>query len=80
MLFPNPLCLISAAKIASLKSTILLLLILLMKSKLLRIKMSVIGSLLGLAILTGFLITTGFLTIIAGGSLAYAATRQQSME
>ena len=76
MLLPNPLCVISVAKIASLKATIFLLLILLLKSKLLRIKMSFVGSLLGLAMLTGFLITTGFLTLVAGGSIVYAATRQ----
>ncbi|WP_413442740.1 hypothetical protein [Synechococcus sp. MIT S1220] len=79
MLLPNPLCVISAAKIASLKTTIFLLLILLLKSKLLRIKMSFIGSLLGLAMLTGFLMTTGFLTLIAGGSVVYAATRKNSV-
>ena len=65
MLLPNPFCPISAAKIAGLKATVMLLLVLLMKSKLLRIKMSLLGSLLGFAMLVGFLLTSGLLTVIA---------------
>ncbi len=78
MLLPNPFCPISAAKIAGLKATVMLLLVLLMKSKLLRIKMSLLGSLLGFAMLVGFLLTSGLLTVIAGGAVAYAATRSNS--
>lgn len=78
MLFPNPFCPISAAKIAGLKATVMLLLVLLMKSKLLRIKMSLLGSVLGFAMLVGFLLTSGLLTVIAGGAVAYAATRSNS--
>ena len=78
MLLPNPFCPISAAKIAGLKATVMLLLVLLMKSKLLRIKMSLLGSLLGFAMLMGFLLTSGLLTVIAGGAVAYAATRSNS--
>ena len=62
MLLPNPFCPISAAKIAGLKATVMLLLVLLMKSKLLRIKMSLLGSMLGFAMLVGFLLTSGLLT------------------
>ena len=51
----------------------LLLLVLLFKSKLLRLKMSLLGSVLGFAMLIGFLITTGALTVVAGGAVAYAA-------
>ena len=54
-----PFCPISAAKIAGLKATVLLLLVMLMKSKLLRVKMSLLGSFLGLIMLTGFLVSTG---------------------
>ena len=75
MLLPNPFCPISAAKIAGLKATVTLLLVLLMKSKLLRIKMSLLGSILGFAMLVGFLLTSGLLTLITGGAVAYAATR-----
>ena len=78
MLLPNPFCPISAAKIAGLKATVMLLLVLLMKSKLLRIKMSLLGSLLGFEMLMGFLLTSGLLTVIAGGAVAYAATRSSS--
>ena len=75
MLLPMPFCPISAAKIAGLKATVMLLLVLLFKSKMLRIKMSLLGSVLGFAMLVGFLITTGVLTVVAGGALTYAATQ-----
>ena len=78
MILMNPLCPIGAAKIASLKATVILLLILLMKSKLLRLKMSLVGSLLGIMMLTGFLISTGLLTLLAGGSIAYATLQTRS--
>lgn len=78
MLLPNPFCPISAAKIAGLKATVVLLLVLLMKSKLLRLKMSLLGSMLGFAMLVGFLLTSGLLTVIAGSAVAYAATRSNS--
>jgi hypothetical protein len=78
MLLLNPLCPISAAKIAGLKATVMLLLVLLIKSKLLRVKMSLLGSFLGLLMLTGFLISTGLLSVVAGGAVLYAVnqTRQ----
>ena len=69
----SPFCPISAAKIAGLKATVTLLLVLLIKSKLLRVKMSLLGSFLGLIMLTGFLLSTGVLTLVAGGAVAYAA-------
>ena len=75
MLLPMPFCPISAAKIAGLKATVMLLLVLLFKSKMLRLKMSLLGSVLGFAMLVGFLITTGVLTVVAGGALTYAATQ-----
>ena len=77
MLPLNPFCPISAAKIAGLKATVMLLLVLLIKSKLLRVKMSLLGSLLGLLMLTGFLISTGLLTAVAGGAVLYAATQKR---
>ena len=69
-----PLCPVSAAKIAGLKATVVLLVVMLIKSKLLRVKMSLLGSMLGLMMLTGFLVTTGLLTLVAGGAVAYAAS------
>ena len=77
MLLLNPFCPISAAKIASLKATVLLLLVLLFKSKLLRIKMSLLGSFLGLLMLTGFLLSTGLLSVVAGGAVIYAANQKR---
>ena len=77
MLLLNPFCPISAARIAGLKATVMLLLVLLIKSKLLRVKMSLIGSLLGLFMLTGFLISTGLLTVVAGGAVLYAASQKR---
>ena len=79
MLLPlNPFCPISAAKVAGLKATVSLLLLLLLKSKLLRIKMSLLGSLIGLALLAGFLLSTGMLTLVAGGAVAFAASKNRS--
>ncbi|MEB3247560.1 MAG: hypothetical protein VKJ63_06805 [Synechococcus sp.] len=78
MFLPPPFCPISAARIAGLKATVTLLLILLVKSKLLRLKMSLLGSVLGFAMLVGFLITTGVLTLVAGGAVAYAASQNRS--
>ncbi len=78
MVLFNPFCPISAAKVAGLKATIVLLLVLLMKSKLLRIKMSLLGSFLGFAMLVGFLLSAGVLTVISGGAVAYAAMQNRS--
>ena len=63
----NPFCPISAAKIAGLKATVSLLLLLLIKSKLLRVKMSLFGSLLAFHMLVGFLLTTGVIVESATG-------------
>ena len=73
-----PFCPISAAKIAGLKATVTLLLILLIKSKLLRVKMSLLGSVIGLILLTGFLLSTGLLTLVAGGAVVYAANQNKA--
>tara|TARA_B100001939_G_scaffold338976_1_gene345188 strand:- start:425 stop:667 length:243 start_codon:yes stop_codon:yes gene_type:complete len=80
MLLPIPFCPISAAKIAGLKATVMLLLVLLFKSKMLRLKMSLLGSVLGFAMLIGFLITTGVLTVVAGGAVAYAAMQSSNRD
>lgn len=78
MLPLNPFCPISAAKIAGLKATVMLLLMLLLKSKLLRIKMSLFGSLIGFSLLIAFMLSTGLLTLVAGGAVAYAAMQNRS--
>ena len=74
----NPFCPISAAKVAGLKATVSLLLLMLLKSKLLRIKMPLLGSLIGFALLVGFLLSTGLLTLVTGGAVAYAASKNRS--
>jgi hypothetical protein len=78
MFLLNPFCPISAARIAGLKATVMLLLVLLIKSKLLRVKMSLLGSVLGLLMLTGFLISSGLLTVVAGGAVLYAANQKRA--
>ena len=78
MLPLNPFCPISAAKIAGLKATVMLLLMLLLKSKLLRIKTSLLGSLIGFSLLIAFMLSTGLLTVVAGGAVAYAAMQNRS--
>jgi hypothetical protein len=78
MFLLNPFCPISAARIAGLKATVMLLLVLLIKSKLLRVKMSLLGSVLGLLMLTGFLISTGLLTVVTGGAVLYAANQKRA--
>jgi hypothetical protein len=68
----------TAAKVAGLQATVVLLLMLLMKSNLLRVKMSLVGSLVGLVLLAGFLATTGLLTAVTAGSIAYALRQKKS--
>lgn len=75
MLPLNPFCLITAGKVAGLKTTIVILMVMLMKSKLLRVKMSLLGSLIGFTLLVGFLVSTGVLSLIAGGAVVYAAKK-----
>ncbi|BEV36148.1 hypothetical protein CREGCYN_09600 [Synechococcus sp. M16CYN] len=77
----KPFCYISAAKIISLKLTVVLLTAMLIKSNLLRVKMSILGSLIGFIILIGGLISTGILTVVAGGvgAVAYASTQRQNL-
>ena len=75
MLPHKPFCLITAGKVAGLKTTIVILMVMLMKSKLLRVKMSLLGSLIGFTLLVGFLVSTGVLSLIAGGAVVYAAKK-----
>ena len=74
MLLPCPLTLLLAAKVAGLKATVGLLLILLIKSQLLRVKMSFLGSVLGLVLTLSFLVTTGALVVISAGAVAWACS------
>ena len=71
LLLPVP-CPLTAARLAGLRATVVLLLILLMKSKMLRIKMSLLGSALGLLLTLPFLASSGLLVLGAGGALLFA--------
>mgnify|MGYP004264157127 FL=1 len=63
---------------AGLKATVGLLLILLIKSQLLRVKMSFLGSVLGLVLTLSFLVTTGALVVISAGAVAWGLQQRRS--
>ena len=64
----NPFATLTFAKIASLKATVLILFILLVKSNLLRLKGGLIGGLVALILISGLALST----TITIGSLIYA--------
>ena len=78
MLMSCPLTPLLAAKVAGLKVTVGLLLILLIKSQLLRVKMSFLGSVLGLMVTLSFLVTTGALVVITAGATAWGLQQRRS--
>ena len=78
MLLPCPLTSLLAAKVAGLKATVGLLLILLIKSQLLRVKMSFLGSVLGLVLTLSFLVTTGALVVIGAGAVAWGLQQRRT--
>ena len=61
-----------------LKATVGLLLILLIKSQLLRVKMSFLGSILGLFFTLTFLLASGALVVITAASVAWGLQQRQS--
>ena len=67
-MFINPLFPLTFLKISSLKATSTFLLILLIKSNLLRIKGGIIGGLFALILISGIIVSTS----VAVGSLVYA--------
>ena len=67
-MFINPLSPITFLKISSLKATIFLLFVLLLKSNLLRLKGGLIGGLFALILLSGIFLSS----TIAAGSLIFA--------
>ena len=67
-MFINPLSPFTFLKISSLKATILILFVLLLKSNLLRLKGGLIGGLFALLLLSGIFVTSS----IAVGSIVYA--------
>ena len=67
-MFINPLSPLTFLKISSLKATIFILFVLLLKSNLLRLKGGLIGGLFALILLSGIAISSS----IAAGSIIYA--------
>ena len=67
-MFINPLSPFTFLKISSLKATIFILFVLLLKSNLLRLKGGLIGGLFALILLSGIVISSS----IAAGSIIYA--------
>jgi len=67
-MFINPLSPFTFLKISSLKGTIFILFVLLLKSNLLRLKGGLIGGLFALVLLSGILVSS----TIAAGSIIYA--------
>tara|TARA_Y100000589_G_scaffold13939_1_gene11249 strand:- start:40 stop:315 length:276 start_codon:yes stop_codon:yes gene_type:complete len=67
-MFFNPLSPLTFVKISSLKATIFILFVLLLKSNLLRLKGGLIGGLFALTLLSGILVSS----TIAAGSIIYA--------
>lgn len=63
---------------AGLKATVGLLLILLIKSQLLRVKMSFLGSVVGLVLTLSFLVTSGALVVISAGAVAWGLQQRRS--
>ena len=68
----------TTAKLLSLQATVVLLMTLLIKSRLLRLKMGFLGSLLALAMLISFAATTGLLALITTASLAYGFSQRNT--
>ena len=67
-MFINPLSPITFLKISSLKATVSILFVLLLKSNLLRLKGGLIGGLFALILLSGILVSSA----VAAGSIIYA--------
>ena len=67
-MFINPLSPLTFLKISSLKATILILFVLLLKSNLLRLKGGLIGGLFALILLSGIILSSS----VAAGSIIFA--------
>jgi hypothetical protein len=66
----------TTTRLVGLQATVALLLMLLIKSRLLRLKMGFTGSLLALAMLISFAASSGLLALIAAGSVAYGLSQR----
>ena len=79
MLLPNPFCPLSAAKLAGLQATVLLLLTLLIKAKIKIKAFSVLGLVLLLLQTLVFLTAGGALGLAALAAAAYGLKRRQAV-
>jgi len=79
MLLPNPLCPLSAAKLAGLQATVLLLLTLLIKAKIQIKAFSALGLVLLLLQTLVFLAAGGALGLAALAAAAYGLKRRQAV-
>ena len=77
MLLPSPLCPFTAARIAGLQATVLLLLTLLIKSRVQIAAGSALGIFLLLLQTLVFLAISGGLVLAAGGAAVYATQRRR---
>ena len=76
MLFFNPFWPITALRIVSLKATSTLLLLLLIKSNLLRLKAGFIGGLIAITLISGLIVST----TLAGGAAYYIYKSKKSID
>ena len=76
MFFFNPFWHLTALRIASQKSTLTLLLLLLIKSNLLRLKGGLIGGLVALSLISGLMVPTA----VAGGSAYYLFRNKKKID
>ena len=76
MFFLNPFWPLTALRIASLKATSTLILLLLIKSNLLRLKGGLIGGLIALTLISGLIVST----TVAGGALYYIFGKNKTNE
>ena len=76
MFFFNPLWPLTALRIASLRATSTLLLLLLIKSNLLRLKGGLIGGLVALTLISGLIVST----TVAGGAAYYIFQNKKSSD
>ncbi len=74
MVFFNPFCPLTDLRIASLKATSTLFLLLLIKSNLLRLKGGLIGGLVALTLISGLIVST----TVAGGAAYYIFQKKKS--
>ena len=77
-MLPCPLTPLLVAKIAGLKTAVGLLLILLIKSQLLRVKMSFIGTMIALVLTLSYIAASGVMAVAAAGSITWGLQQRRN--